>query len=67
MIEIICGINMNIHPFQSFIEKHECAKRKCTEKQLLFCIENNVCLEDSIPAQIVDIKNELMVIDEGGI
>ena len=51
------------YPFQSFIEKHECIKRKCTEKRLLFCVENNVCLEDSIPAQMVDIKNELMVIN----
>ena len=53
---------MNIHPFQSFIEKHKCDKRKCTEKRLLFCVENNVCLEDSIPAQMVDIENKLMVI-----
>ena len=58
---------MNLHPFQSFIEKHKCSKRKCTEKRLLFCVENNVCLEDSIPAQIIDIENKLMVINEGGI
>ena len=53
---------MNIHPFQSFIEKHECIKRKCTEKRLLFCVENNVCLEDSIPIEVEKIKNELTVI-----
>lgn len=54
---------MNIHPFQSFIEKHECGKRKCTEKRLLFCVENNVCLEDSILVEFEEIKNELMVIN----
>ena len=55
---------MNIHPFQSFIEKHECNKRKCTEKRLLFCVENNVCLEDSILVEHIKIKNELMIIEE---
>ena len=45
-----------IHPFQSFIEKHKCIKIKCTEKQLLFCVENNVCLKDSITVEFEEIK-----------
>lgn len=46
------------HPFQSFIEKHDCIKRKCVEKQLLFCVENNVCLKDSVTVKFEEIEEK---------
>ena len=51
--------------FQPFIEQHNCQSRGCTEKRLLFCVENNVCLEDSILVEFKEIKNELMIINDG--
>ena len=50
--------------FQPFIEQNNCQSRGCDEKRLLFCVINNVCLEDSISVEFEEIKNELMMIED---